>query len=122
LIIEAVQTRFSLAMHMPEFHRPFEGPELSDGTLHYLCLLAALLSPRPPVLLALNEPEASIHPDLTGPLASLIARASQYSQIWMTTHSEPLAEAVCREAGTKPIRLAKVDGETRIVRRDEDEE
>ena len=50
----------------------FDASELSDGTLHYLCLLAALLSPRPPSLLALNEPEASIHPDLIGPLAKLI--------------------------------------------------
>lgn len=115
LLIESAQSRFALAMQMPGFRRPFEAAELSDGTLHYLCLLAALLSPRPPALLALNEPEASIHPDLIAPLAGLIVRASRDSQVWLTTHSEALAEAVGREPGTSTIRLAKVDGETRVV-------
>jgi predicted ATPase len=115
LIVESVQSRFSLSMRMPEFQRPFETRELSDGTLHYLCLLAALLSPRPPSLLALNEPEASIHPDLIEPLAKLIVRASGDSQVWITTHSQPLAEAIRRESGTPPIRLEKGRGETRVV-------
>src|SRR5207247_329216 len=60
--------RLSVRLKMPEFRRAFEAPELSDGTLRYLCLLAALLSPRPPAMLALNEPETSIHPDLLEPL------------------------------------------------------
>ena len=38
--------------------------ELSDGTLRYLLWIAALLTPRPPRLLVLNEPETSLHPDL----------------------------------------------------------
>jgi predicted ATPase len=115
LIIESARSRFSLSLLMPEFHRPFEARELSDGTLHYLCLLAALLSPRPPSLLALNEPETSVHPDLIGPLAKLIARASQNSQVWITTHSQNLAEAVQVESGIALIRLEKVQGETRVI-------
>ena len=35
-------------LKMPDFMRPFRAPELSDGTLKYLCLLAALLSRAPP--------------------------------------------------------------------------
>ena len=112
LVIESDRSRFSLSMRMPGFHRPFEARELSDGTLHYLCLLAALLSPRPPTLLALNEPEASVHPDLIGPLAKLIVRASEESQVWITTHSQSLAEAIRLESGISPIRLEKVEGET----------
>jgi predicted ATPase len=119
LVFEADRSRFSLSMQTPEFRRPFGAGELSDGTLHYLCLLAALLSPRPPSLLALNEPEASVHPDLIGPLAKLIARASGNSQVWVTTHSQPLAEAIRRETGAAPTRLAKVRGETRVVSDDE---
>lgn len=45
---------------MPGILRPLEARELSDGTLRYLCLIAALLSPRPATLLALNEPEMSL--------------------------------------------------------------
>ena len=119
LIVESVRSRFSLSLRMPEFVRPFEARELSDGTLHYLCLLAALLSPRPPSLLGLNEPEASVHPDLIGPLAKLIVRASGDSQVWITTHSQPLAEAIRQESGASPIRLEKVGGETRVVSHDE---
>jgi predicted ATPase len=100
---------------MPGFHDPFDARELSDGTLRYLCLLAALLSPRPPSVLALNEPETSIHPDLLEPLARLLLRASRSSQLWITTHSEALAAMIERESGSAPIRLEKVDGETRVV-------
>ena len=53
--------------------------ELSDGTLRYLLLVAALLSPRPPALMILNEPETSLHPDLLPPLARLIVQASKRS-------------------------------------------
>ena len=61
---------------MPGILRPLEARELSDGTLRYLCLIAALLSPRPATLLALNEPEMSLHPELMQPLAELIVLAS----------------------------------------------
>lgn len=106
---------FSVGMHMPGFQRAFSAKELSDGTLHYLCLLAALLSPRPPSLLALNEPETSLHPDLFKPLARLIARASKESQLWITTHARELADYILEYTGEAPIELERVEGETRIV-------
>lgn len=107
--------QFSVGMQMPDFHRPFDGKELSDGTLQYLCLLAALLSPRPPSLLALNEPETSIHPDLYESLAELIAQASNNSQVWITTHSRELADYILEYTGSAPIELEKVNGATRVV-------
>ncbi|WP_420213629.1 AAA family ATPase, partial [Klebsiella pneumoniae] len=42
----------------------------------------ALLSPRPPAFLAINEPENSLHRDMLPALARLIIEASRYSQIW----------------------------------------
>src|SRR5262249_43845180 len=120
LVIEHPQTRFHITLQTREFRRSFHARELSDGTLHYLCLLAALLSPRPPALLALNEPEASIHPDLLGPLARLIVQASRFSQLWITTHSETLAGHIHRESGVAPVRLEKFQGETRVVSADEE--
>lgn len=117
LSIESPRGRFSFLLRMPGFHHPFDARELSDGTLRYLCLLAALLSPRPPSVLALNEPETSIHPDLLEPLACLILRVSRSSQLWITTHSETLAALVERQSGAAPVRLEKVDGETRVVGR-----
>jgi predicted ATPase len=116
--------RVSLRMQMPGIQRPLEASELSDGTLRYLCLVAALLTPRPPELLALNEPETSLHPQLLAPLGRLIARASRASQLFVTTHSQELADHIAESADAQTINLALVDGETRIAgqKLDEDEE
>lgn len=89
--------------------------ELSDGTLKYLCLVAALMSPRPPALIALNEPESSLHPDLIQPLAELIVNASKASQVWVTTHAQSLAQAIKRIAAAGVTELRLSDGETIIV-------
>jgi predicted ATPase len=48
-------------------------------------------------------------------------RASKDSQVWITTHSQILAEAIRRETGIAPIRLEKVQGESRVVYRSESE-
>ena len=107
-------SRFDVRLLMPGVRRPFDARELSDGTLRYLCLLAALKSPRPPLLLALNEPETSLHPDLLGPLADLVIDASTRSQLWVTTHSRPLAEAIAKGRSVRTVELDKVEGETRV--------
>lgn len=91
--------------------RPLDVSELSDGTLRYLMLCAALLSPRPPELLILNEPEASLSPTLIGPLGRLIARAAVDSQIIIVTHSKILANALAG-AGANMIELEKIRGQT----------
>ncbi|XXF77997.1 AAA family ATPase [Myxococcaceae bacterium GXIMD 01537] len=115
LEISAPEGRFSLALRMPGLLRPMAAAELSDGTLRYLCLLAALLSPRPPPFLALNEPETSLHPDLLEPLARRIIEASRHSQLWVTTHAEVLARAVARGSDCEPVRLEKRAGATELA-------
>jgi predicted ATPase len=106
---------FSLGLQTAEFQRPFHAVEFSDGTLQYLCLLAALLSPRPPTFLALNEPESSLHPNLLEPLARLIVAASEKSQVWVTTHSTMLADCVQKFSSSLPMTLTKLEGETRVA-------
>ena len=106
---------FAVLLRMPGLRRPLRARELSDGTLRYLCLLAALLSPHPPALLALNEPETSLHPDLLEPLARQLVNAGKYSQLWIVTHSQRLAELVEKFSGEAPIRLELVGGETRVI-------
>ncbi|MFO0896972.1 MAG: AAA family ATPase [Pirellulales bacterium] len=117
----AAGARLAVWFAEPGLARPFSALELSDGTLRYLCLLAALLSRRPPALLALNEPETSIHPRLIEPLGRLIAAAAERSQVWVTTHSEALAAQLARASGAEPIRLEKVAGETRVAQPDDDD-
>jgi predicted ATPase len=101
-------------MRFPDMPRPFGMHELSDGTLKYLCLLGALMGYRLPSLIALNEPEASLHPALLAPLARLIARAALKTRIWIVTHSEALADAMKEETGKPPRRVVKVAGATSI--------
>jgi predicted ATPase len=105
---------FAPMLDMPGLCRPLRSRELSDGTVRYLCLLAALLSPRPPALLALNEPETSLHPDLLEPLAKQIVNAARNSQLWVVTHSLRLAEMVEKYSGESPIRLELHGGETMV--------
>jgi predicted ATPase len=86
--------RFSFRLNLPGLLRPLEASEMSDGMLRFLSLVAALLSPRPPPFLALNEPETSLHPDMLGPLARLIASAAGRGQVFVVTHSQELARAL----------------------------
>jgi predicted ATPase len=106
---------FAVRLRMPGLKRPLRARELSDGTLRYLCLLAALLSPHPPALLALNEPETSLHPDLLEPLAHQMVAASHHSQLWVVTHSEKLAQLVEELSGEAAIRLELSGGETKVT-------
>lgn len=105
---------FDVQLLMPGILRPLEARELSDGTLRYLCLIAALLSPRSPSLLALNEPEMSLHADLMQPLAELITLAARRSQIWVTTHSQALATMISSAAGIAPINLIRTEKGTHV--------
>ena len=108
---------FEIEMRQHGLLRPLRAAELSDGTLHYLLLMAALLSPRPPELMILNEPETSLHPDLLPPLARLIAQASRHSQVIVVSHAHGLVSALA-EAGARAVVLEKELGET-IVRAQE---
>ncbi|MFI0981548.1 AAA family ATPase [Streptomyces sp. NPDC021093] len=95
--------RFELELHQHGLLRPLGAPELSDGTLRYLLWVAALLTPRPPTLLVLNEPETSLHPDLLRPLADLILTAGRHIQLVVVTHARPLADALAE--GTRRARI-----------------
>ena len=116
IAVEASGGLFRLLMHQPGLLRPLETTELSDGTLRYLLICAALLSARPAPLLVLNEPESSLHPDLLGPLGALITAASAESQLIVVTHAEPLASALT-EAGADIVRLESTGYGTRIAGR-----
>jgi predicted ATPase len=111
--------RFELEMQQHGLLRPLKAAELSDGTLRYLLWIAALMTPRPPGLLVLNEPETSLHPDLLPALARLIARAAGRSQVLVVSHAPALIEALQREQECHSIVLDKTFGETCVVGADE---
>jgi predicted ATPase len=107
--------RFEIQLRQHGLLRPLSAAELSDGTLRFLLWTAALLTPRPPELMVLNEPETSLHPDLLPALARLIAIASERTQIVAVSHSEPLIRALEGTAQCQRIHLQKSFGETTIA-------
>ena len=107
--------RFSVELRQPGLLRPLSAAELSDGTLRYILWIAALLTPRPPSLMVLNEPETSLHPDLLPALARLIASAADVTQVWVVSHSSRLIAALNESQHCHSIALEKDYGETVVA-------
>lgn len=114
LYVEAQNGRFELRLQQHGLLRALSAAELSDGTLRYLLWAAALLTPRPPELMVLNEPETSLHPDLLPALARLIVAAAKNTQIIAVSHSQVLIEALTSAPECIRLHLVKDFGETRL--------
>lgn len=97
--------------------REIPATRLSDGTLHYLCLVAILLHHDPPPLMAIEEPELGLHPDLVPRIAVLLKEASERTQLVVTTHSRMLVDAL-GDTPESVIVCEKQDGESVFERLD----
>ena len=115
IAIEGVGARFEVHLRQHGLLRPLSAAELSDGTLRFLLWTAALLTPRPPELMVLNEPETSLHPDLLPALARLIALAATGTQIVVVSHAPILIEALEKMEQCKRLHLEKSFGETTLA-------
>ena len=102
----------TLCLEQPGMLRKLSAAELSDGTLRYLLLVAALLTPRPPELMVINEPENSLHPELIPALGRLIKLAAENSQIIVVTHNPDLVNELESDEICRSIRLEKETGQT----------
>jgi predicted ATPase len=114
LHVEEQNGRFELQLQQHGLLRPLSAAELSDGTLRYLLWTAALLTPRPPELMVLNEPETSLHPDLLPALARLIIAAANETQIVVVSHAQSLIDALTVESVCTRLHLLKAFGETTL--------
>ena len=84
---------------------------ISDGTLQYLFLIAALAHPEPPPLIAFDEPETGLHPRMFGIIAEYAADAALKTQVVFTTHSAEFLDAMTQFQPTTTIALWE-NGET----------
>lgn len=112
--VVAAEGQFRLTLRQPGILRPLETAELSDGTLRFLLLCAALLPARPAPLLVLNEPEASLHTSLLAPLARLIEDAARLTQVIVVSHAAALVDALPEPARVelrKGIAGTEIDGQ-----------
>jgi len=69
---------------------PFQPWQFSDGTIRFICLATALLQPKPPSTVVIDEPELGLHPYALEVLAQLLKEATQQTQLIVSTQSAPL--------------------------------
>ncbi|MGC8523907.1 MAG: AAA family ATPase [Acidibrevibacterium sp.] len=86
--------RLLLQIKDAPFDRPVLSRFASDGTLKMLAYLILLYDPEPPRFIGIEEPENFLHPRLLGPLADECRRASEHSQLLVTTHSPFFLDAM----------------------------
>ena len=71
----------------------FDAFSMSDGTLRAVGLLTAVYQRPTPSLLAIEEPEATIHPGALGAVLDLLRHASRRMQVVISTHSPDVLNA-----------------------------
>ncbi len=81
-------------LHESDFGQPIPATRLSDGTIRFVAMLALLLSPSPPPLVCIEEPELGLHPDAVALMADVLVDASRRMQLLVTTHSDALVSAL----------------------------
>lgn len=109
----------NVQMFLKEGNREIPASRLSDGTLRYLALLAILLHPDPPPVVAIEEPELGLHPDVIPHVAELLVRASERMQLFVTTHSRMLVDALGDQPSSVVV-CEQENGESRFRRLDAD--
>jgi predicted ATPase len=92
----------------------FEGFSMSDGTLRAIGLLAAVFQRPAPSLIAVEEPEATIHPGALESVLDLLRHASKHMQVVITTHSPELLDT--KWIADRHLRIVEwTEGATRIA-------
>lgn len=90
----------------------FEGHQMSDGTLRLFGILLALLQPARATLIAVEEPEVSIHVAALEALVGVVRAESATGQVLLTTHSADLLDFV----DVDELRLVRtVNGKTVVA-------
>ncbi|MGH8479837.1 MAG: AAA family ATPase [Gammaproteobacteria bacterium] len=92
----------------------FEGFSMSEGTLRAIGLIAAVFQRPVPSLIAVEEPEATIHPGALESVLDLLRHASKHMQVVVTTHSPELLDA--KWITDQHLRIVEwMEGATRVV-------
>lgn len=70
----------------------FDASSMSDGTLRILGILLAVFQRGPRSVLAIEEPEATVHPAVTEIVTEVLFNAADRNQIILTTHSPDILD------------------------------
>lgn len=106
LTIEFRQKRNESGISFPAF-------SMSDGTLRLLGLLLAVFQCRRPSVLAIEEPEITMHPGAVGAVLDVLRHAGRFMQVVVTTHSPEILDA--KWIGDGHLRMVQSeDGVSRV--------
>ncbi|MBL7647276.1 MAG: AAA family ATPase [Candidatus Hydrogenedentes bacterium] len=95
--LESGEDQIALLWRQKDSDYPFWPSQLSDGSLRFICLTAALLQPDPPSTIIIDEPELGLHPFAITLLGSLLRSASKRMQVIVSTQSVPLVNEFAPE-------------------------
>ncbi len=109
----AADGRIQLRVHWKSLQRGVPAADLSDGTLRFLFLLAALANPNPAPLIAIDEPETGLHPSMLRIVAEYARDAASRTQVVLTTHSPEFLDAFGDEPPTTTV-VEWQDGQTHL--------
>ena len=89
----------------------FDASQLSDGTLRLLGIVTAIHQWPAPSLIAIEEPELTVHPGVAAMLTDELVEAAQRTQVLVTTHSPDIVARMPVEA----LRVVEAtDGGTKV--------
>ncbi len=109
----AADQRIQLRVRWKTLNREQSAADLSDGTLRFLFLLTVLASPNPAPLIAIDEPEAGLHPSMLPIVAEYAIDASDRTQVILTTHSPQFLDAFREVVPTTTI-VKWAEGKTEL--------
>ncbi len=89
----AEDTRIQLRLKWKSLSQAQSAAALSDGIVRFLLLITLFSAPRLPGIIAIDEPEAGLHPSMLPIIAEYAAEASRKSQIILTSHSPEMLSA-----------------------------
>jgi predicted ATPase len=116
----AADQRVQLRVRWRSLRTEQSAADLSDGTIRFLLLIAILANPTPGELIAIDEPEVSLHPSMLPIIAEHAAEAARRTQVILTTHSTQLLDAFSEMQPTTTVAQWQ-DGSTHLAIVDSEE-
>lgn len=88
--------------------------QLSDGTLSYLALVAAIRLGEGRSLLVIDEPDAHLHPALQARAMTLLEAAAAQHPVVLATHSDTLLDCLSDPIASTIVCELSEEGDTRL--------
>ncbi len=93
LFTPAADQRVQLRVRWKSLESETSAADLSAGTLQFLFLITVLMTPLPPPLIVIEEPEQYLHPSMMAIVAEHAVDAALRTQVVFTTHSPQFLDA-----------------------------